>query len=397
MTDREQKRWQHYHAAKETRLVRKQIKRNRQPKGPRQRDWESAAGGDPDDVDLPHTERVMPVGEAERRRTVLTQSLEALAEDGADDAPATALAPDAQGIRGVVVEVSSSLCRVDADGQSYLCGLRGSLSAEDTGFTNVVAVGDGVLIRPQGRDQGIVESVLPRRSALARPDVSQAHLQQIIVANADQLLIIASWSEPALWLELVDRYLIAAERYHLLPIICVNKIDLASDPATCRVALQPYADLGYRVLFASARTGEGVGEVQSTLRDKTTVLAGLSGVGKSSLLSAVQPGLSLRVSAVSGRLQGGRHTTTQVTMLKLGMGGYVVDTPGVREFGLHGLRRVELLAYYPDLARVAQGCRFKNCTHQHEPACAVREAVGAGRVSGARYHSYTCIYASLPA
>jgi ribosome biogenesis GTPase len=213
-------------------------------------------------------------------------------------------------------------------------------------------------------------------------------LQQVIVANADQLFIVAAWAQPPVWLELIDRYLIAAERYRLLPFICINKVDLAADAAICREALQPYAALGYRVLFASALTGAGVEAVGDLLRGKMTVLAGLSGVGKSSLLAAIQPGLQLRTASVSGHSHEGRHTTTQVNLLPLEMGGYVVDTPGIREFGVSGVSRAELIRYYPEMAEVASGCRFGDCSHLREPGCAVIEAVRQGRVSAARYHNY---------
>jgi ribosome biogenesis GTPase len=279
-------------------------------------------------------------------------------------------------------------------GQDLLCGLRGSLSAQETGFTNVVAVGDHVIVSPDGAGRGVVEAVLPRRSVLARPDVFASHLQQVIVANADQLLIVASWREPAVWLELIDRYLIAAERHNLLPVICVNKVDLAEDEDICRAKLRPYVDLGYRVLFTSALTGAGVDELRDLLRDKTTVLAGLSGVGKSSLLAAVQPGLRLRTADVSDSGEG-RHTTTQVTLLKLDPGGFVVDTPCIREFGVSGLEKGELIRFYPEIAAVAGECHFGNCSHIAEPDCAVREAVRQGRVPEARYHSYQKIYVTL--
>jgi ribosome biogenesis GTPase len=230
---------------------------------------------------------------------------------------------------------------------------------------------------------------------LARSDVFYTHLQQVIVANADQLLIVTSWRQPHLWLELVDRYLIAAERNGLSPIICVNKVDLSVDVAICRAELQPYIDLGYRVIFTSALTGTGIGELRDTLRGQTTVLSGMSGVGKSSLLNAVQPGLQIATREVSDFSHEGRHTTTQVCMNELEMGGYVVDTPGVREFGLSGLLRAELVRFYPEIATLEMRCRFSDCSHTHEPGCAVKRALQAGRVSATRYHNYTCIYDSL--
>jgi ribosome biogenesis GTPase len=299
-------------------------------------------------------------------------------------------------LQGTVVEVSSGLCRVDVVGQTLMCGLRGSLSAEETGFTNVVAVGDDVFVSADSSGWGVVEQVLPRRTVLARPDVFYSHLRQVIVANAEQLLIVASWRNPTLWPELIDRYLIAAQRNKLSPIICVNKIDLAEDLLACQGALQPYQALGYPVIFASALTGVGIDSLREILRGRITALAGLSGVGKSSLLSAAQPSLQLRTGIVSEASGEGRHTTTQITMLPLAMGGFVVDTPGIREFGLSGLSSRDLIQFYPDLGAVAAGCRFADCSHRHEPNCAVKAAVAAGKLPLTRYDNYQKIYASLP-
>lgn len=370
----------------------KQVKRNRKPSGPRRRDWM----GDLeklDELDLPEAERVMPRGERERRQAVLSMALAHLDEKGnMEKEPAL---QEATGRPGIVVEVSSSLCRVDLDGRSVVCGLRGSLSSHDTGYTNVVAVGDRVIVSEDGSGRGVVNKVLPRKSALTRPDVFYGHLQQVIVANADQLLVVAAWREPPIWLELIDRYLIAAERHHLTPIICVNKIDLAQDVQACQAEMQPYLDLGYRVIWTSALTGAGVRELREALQGRTTVLAGVSGVGKSSLLAAVQPGLQLRTRKVSEHSREGRHTTSQVTMLKLEAGTFVVDTPGIREFGLSGLERRELAQFYPEIAAAASGCRFGDCSHTQEPGCAVVEAVEQGRIWAARYHSYQKIYFTL--
>lgn len=381
---------QDYRVAKTIQKVRKQIKRNRKPKGSRRRDWMPGDGVDAlEELDMPQTERVMPRGERERRRAILNVALADLKEK--ENSPEQ----KAVGLQGVVVEVSSSLCRVDVGGHSLTCGLRGSLSSRDTGFTNVVAVGDHVILSEDGSERGCVEAVLPRRSILARPDVLHGHLQQVIVANADQLLIVASWREPAIWLELIDRYLITAERHNLTPVICVNKVDLAQAEALCRATLQPYLDLGHRVIFTSALAGVGVDELREILCGRTTALAGLSGVGKSSLLAAVQPGLQLHISEVSDYSHEGRHTTTQVAMLKLEMGGFVVDTPGIREFGLSGLRREELARFYPEIAAVQGDCRFGDCSHIHEPGCAVQAAVQQGDISEARYHNYQKIYPTL--
>jgi ribosome biogenesis GTPase len=296
-----------------------------------------------------------------------------------------------------VVEVAAGLCRVAFPDRTLTCSVRGTLAHHDTGFTNVVAVGDRVRVSRGGGEEGIVEAVMPRRSVLARPDPFYSHLQQVVVANLEQVLIVASWQEPPLWAELIDRYLIAAQRSRISALICVNKVDLAEDAAPVRAQLQPYADLGHRLLFTSAVTGKGVGRLREALRGRTTALVGLSGVGKSSLLAALQPGLVLRTAEVSGHSGQGRHTTSQITMLPLAIGGFVVDTPGIREFGLGGLTRAELMRFYREFVPFADRCRFSNCSHAHEPGCAVKAAVTRGCLSPMRYHSYRRIYESLPA
>lgn len=395
MPSREEKAWQHHRDRKRLRQVCKEIKRNRKTKQVRRKDWMPDDWENLDALDYAQSERVMPRGEQERRSRLWTAALDKLAAEAsmAEESPPVA---GVGGQRGRVVEISTNLCRVDSGERTLLCAVRGTLSAQDTGFTNIVAVGDEVVVSVDGSDRGVVEAVLPRRNALSRPDVFYSHLQQVIVANVDQLLVVCSWRDPPLWLELIDRYLITAERSSLSPLICANKVDLAEDAAAYHAALQPYSHLGYRVVFTSALAGEGMSELREVLRGRTTVLAGMSGVGKSSLLAAVQPGLQLRTGEVNVRRHEGRHTTSQVTMLRLEMGGYVVDTPGIREFGLSSLRRKELASFYPALVAAAGGCRFANCSHTHEPGCAVPTAVRAGRVSAARYQSYKKIYATLP-
>jgi ribosome biogenesis GTPase len=388
----------------EMRKVRKQLKKNRKPKRPRHRDWVPGSIDDEMLYELDHAESepVMPRGEREHRQAVQQAALAALSSEAEEDVEVPA--PDrVSGQPCMVIEVGKGMCLVALERGELLCRLRGSLSAQDTGYTNVVAVGDRVVVSEDGSGEGVVETVLPRRTALARPDRFQdgyrlrdRHLQQVIVANVDQLLIVASWREPKLWPELIDRYLISGERNGLVPIICVNKIDLADDVADCRAQLQPYTDVGYRVILTSASEGVGIAELKEVLRGQTTVLAGMSGVGKSSLLNAVQPGLRIHTQEISEYHQTGRHTTTQVSMMELEMGGYVVDTPGIREFGLSGLQRKDLAAFYPEIAALNGACRFKDCTHTHEPGCMIKIAVEDGRVSPARYQSYRSILESLP-
>ena len=181
---------------------------------------------------------------------------------------------------------------------------------------------------------------------------------------------------------------------NLAPLICINKIDLATNRAECEAFMQPYEALGIPVLYTSTRTREGIDELRAALSGQSTVLAGMSGVGKSSLLTTVQPGFDLKVSAVGEYRGEGRHTTTQATLLPLG-DGYVIDTPGIREFGLNGVTTKDLIRFYPDLAAYAPGCRFRDCVHLDEVNCRVRAAVDAGEVPAIRYETYSKIARSL--
>lgn len=374
------------------RKAKKHAKRNRAPSAPRRNDWFGMADEDFGASDSGRGfERIMPRDESDRRKAVENIMYETDEGDTGEVAPETLA-----GIRGQVIEVSSSLSRIDVGGRILLCELRGALTEEETGYTNVVAVGDQVIVKELEDDRGMVEQVLPRRNLLARPDTYYTHLQNVIAANIDQVLIVASWRNPHLWPELIDRYLITAERNEITPVLCVNKIDLAQSLDDIEEAVQPYRDLGVAIYFTSAEQGDGLDALRDLLTGKISVLAGLSGVGKSSLLTAVQPDFNLRVGEVNNDSHQGRHTTSQTNMLPFGDDGYVIDTPGIREFGLGGLHRHELITFYPDLAEWADQCRFSNCSHRQEPKCAVRDAVENGLVSESRYHSFVKIWESLP-
>lgn len=313
----------------------------------------------------------------------------------ADESPAIDPMAGDDLAEGVVIEVSTGLCRVQLDHDMRLCTLRGSLSAAENGYSRPVAVGDQVLVVAADAENGVVEAILPRRNEIVRPDPSNPHLRQVLAANIDLLLIVASWRQPNVWPELIDRYVIEADRTGVTPVICLNKIDLAEDQNEVEQFAAVYRALDCPVILTSAVTGVGLDDLRETMRGKRSVLAGLSGVGKSSLLSAVEPGFALRTGSVNTDRGQGRHTTTQAIMLPFGADGWVIDTPGIREFGLTDLAQADLLAYYPDLMRFAGACRFADCTHSHEPGCAVREAVEGGAISAVRYHSYLNIMDAL--
>lgn len=377
----------------ESPVAAKKLKRNRQPKPVRQKKWRAYDPDTWDELDYELEERVMPRGEEERRRAVA----QANSQPNQPDTTASTLStPPPAGQTGQVIEVSQGLCRVKLGSRTLICTARGALSATETGFTNVVAVGDEVIVRPNGAGEGVIEAVCPRRSFLARPDVFYDHLQQVIAANVDQLLIVSAWQEPAIWLELIDRYLITAQRSQLPAVICLNKVDLARDEAEVQTTLKPYRELGYPIVLTSALTGQGLNELRTVLHQRTTVLTGLSGVGKSSLLAALLPGLQVRIGQVSESSGDGRHTTSQATLIRLGSTGAIIDTPGIREFGLAGLQRRELEQFFPEIAGLSTGCRFKNCSHVAEPGCAVRQAEASGHLATSRYRSYRKIYEVLP-
>ncbi len=297
-------------------------------------------------------------------------------------------------LTGTVMEVSGRLSRVNTGQGALLCGLRGNVQSGSAGYTGALAAGDEVTVTPDGAGGGIVESVAPRRSMLVRPDVHLGHRQQVLVANADQLLVVAAWADPPMWPELVDRYFITAQRFGLEPLLCMNKSDLAPSDEECLADLEPYVAAGYRTFLSSAVSGRGMEELRRALQGKVTILAGLSGVGKSSLLTTLQPELQLRTGGIADYHMG-RHTTSQARLYPLDGGGYVADTPGVREFGLYGLTRPELADYYPEMHVLTGKCRYANCTHLDEEGCAVQATVERGEISAERYASYEKIWWSL--
>jgi ribosome biogenesis GTPase / thiamine phosphate phosphatase len=377
-------------------------------KPPRQKriaptDWDD--WDDLDDLEFDTHERVMPKGANERRRTVEKQALghTATAKSQMPPSEVDAALEIITGTQGLVVETSSGLCRVDLNGEILLCDLRGNIRDAVTGYINPVAVGDQVMISQNGHGRGIVETVLPRRSVLARPyspDAGKiiADLEQIMVANVDRLLIVASWREPNIWPAIIDRYLITAQRNEIEAVICINKTDLIESQAEFDEVVETYQGLGHRIILTSTVSEAGIAELRELLRDSTSVLAGLSGVGKSSLLTAVQPSLDLKTGLVSqqGLFTGqGRHTTTQSSLWQLENGGIVIDTPGVRTFGVAGIPPLELITWYRDLIDYTQNCRFANCTHLTEPECGLKTAVKTGAASALRYKNFTQIFEEL--
>ncbi|MCS7238861.1 MAG: ribosome small subunit-dependent GTPase A [Thermoguttaceae bacterium] len=335
---------------------------------------------------FPAEERLTGKGKLRKRRTIVVESAD---EDHADAvSPAHLLEVDLSVCRpGRILSVHGATCEVEAeDGQIFRCAVRRLLKTIQSDYWNVVAAGDRVLFRPvEGTDhEGVIERVEPRHGILSRKSRGR---QQVIVANVDQLLIVVSAAEPPLKPNLIDRLLISAEKGRIRPIICINKIDLV-DPAELMPLVGIYAQLGYQVILTSATTGFGMERLRRILSGQQTVLAGQSGVGKSSLLNAIDPNFRLRVQPVSPDTHKGRHTTTTARVLRLASGGYVVDTPGIRQFELWDVVPEEIASLFPEFRPYLNGCRFPDCTHLHETDCAVKNAVADARLDIRRYESY---------
>jgi ribosome biogenesis GTPase / thiamine phosphate phosphatase len=265
-----------------------------------------------------------------------------------------------------------------------------------------VAVGDQVVFVDTKDGSGLIIEVLPRRSQLSRPHPGKKKIEQVVVANLSQVVPVFAAAQPGPSWNLLDRYLVSAESLDLPALIVITKLDLLNDPEPLLEQVENYRKAGYQVALTSARTGKGISELEEALRGKLSVLLGKSGVGKTSLLNAIQPELGLRVNHVSQATGKGKHTTTHLAMFDLPGGGSVVDTPGMREFGLweanlaEGERELDLAMYFPEMRPFVGRCKFGlDCSHDHEPGCAVRKAVAVGKISENRYQSYLRIYASI--
>lgn len=294
---------------------------------------------------------------------------------------------------GIVISVSSGRCRVFRGGEELDCIVPAELAVRQK---SALAVGDRVRVSDESGVWRVV-SVLPRRTVLARPDPLHKHMQRLIAANVDVVIHVVSLKAPPLRPRLIDRFLIAIQRGGAQPVICVNKIDLldAEEREEELPRLATYRDLGVPVIACSTRTGEGLDALRIEVEGKMAALVGHSGVGKSSILNALDASLQLVTNTLQRKRGTGRHTTTASALYDFGGGTYLIDTPGIREFGLWDLDRESLRDYFPEFAELAESCRFTNCTHVHEPDCEVQRAVEDGELSEARYETYVRLWSDL--
>lgn len=302
--------------------------------------------------------------------------------------------------RGRIVAVLSEgvVVQREVDGQRFVCGLRGALKKEKTLAKNLIGVGDYVGFQVIPGDEGVITSVEQRKTVLTRADNLSRRKQQLIAANIDQVLITISVVNPLIKPPLVDRYVVATQKGEMVPVIVVNKIDLLpghiQEEALYREFCEAYGATGVSIIGVSARTGEGLDALREVMKDHSSVFAGQSGVGKSSLINAMT-GLDLKIGDTVLKTRKGAHTTTHTQLVPLPFGGWCVDTPGIKSFGVWNLERAEVEAYFPDIFEVGKRCRFADCSHTGEEGCAVLEAVNCGQISPMRFDSYCGLMESV--
>ena len=290
-----------------------------------------------------------------------------------------------QSLQGLIVKAQSGFFTVEIRQGFIVCQLRGKLK-QGKAIGDLAAIGDKVWVTVLADGSGVIEEVEERERAIVRLDPRpQGDYQQVLLANPDQAVFVFACAHPNPRLKMLDRFLVIAEKQKIPPIIVANKIDLVDD-ATKIFGL--YETIGYSVLYTSTKTGEGIEDLKSVLTGKISALAGPSGVGKSSLLNAMQPGLGLAVNEISKALNKGKHTTVTRELFPLEGGGYVADTPGWKSLALWDTEPEEIDGYFPELRELVQHCQFSDCTHTHEPGCAVLGALDEGKIHLERYQSY---------
>lgn len=286
---------------------------------------------------------------------------------------------------GLITKAQSGFFWVETGEGVIVCQLRGKLK-QGRAKGDIAALGDSVEITILDDGSGVIETVRERKNAIVRLDPRpQGEYQQVLLANPDQAVFVFACANPTPRLKMLDRFLVIAEKQKISVVIVANKVDLVDEP---KAIFGLYEALGYRVMYTSTKNGAGVNELKSQLQGKLSALVGPSGVGKSSLLNTIQPGLGLAVNEISSAMNKGRHTTVIRQMFALEGGGYVADTPGWKSLALWDTEPEEMDAYFPELRDLVAYCQFSDCTHQHEPGCAVLAALKDGKIHKERYDSY---------
>jgi len=296
--------------------------------------------------------------------------------------------------KGRILEVRSNyVCLVKINDEELTCTLGGRFKQVNFETKSIVIAGDFVNVDVAGDPR--IEEIIDRTNSLSRFSDNDFQTEIIIATNVDQVIITSSYKNPQLNLGLIDRYICAARINNIIPIICINKIDLAESLNMVKQTGSFYEKLGFSIVYTSTKTGEGIEDLRELLKDKDSVFSGHSGAGKSSLLNMLQPGFKLRTAEISDYHKKGVHTTTRSRLMEWDFGGYLVDTPGIKTFGLHRSDKEKLKEIFPGMSALARGCKFFNCTHSHETKCGVKRAVEEMKYPLARYESYLRILDSL--
>lgn len=298
---------------------------------------------------------------------------------------------------GLIIQSTGMWYKVAAGDDIIDCRIPGKFRLCKEEVTNPVAVGDKVEIRIGEDGTGIIESIHERRNYIPRQATHGRRGEQILAANIDKAWAVLSVRQPKLKTGFIDRFLVTCEAYEVTPAIIINKTDLAKmrDRQLLEDLLLLYKDLGYLILLTSIHEMESLEPLKNELKSKVSVFIGPSGVGKTSLLNAIDPSLQLRTGEISGYSNKGKHTTTYARLISLKDGGHIVDTPGIRELGLVNIEDYELSLFFPEIRRYRNNCKYYNCTHSHEPGCAVAEAFEQGLIHAERYNSYLNILESI--
>jgi ribosome biogenesis GTPase / thiamine phosphate phosphatase len=296
-------------------------------------------------------------------------------------------------MKGIVIKSTGSNYKVMVGERFFNCKLKGKLRLDGRKTTNPVAVGDEVEIEPENETDGLIEKIFPRRNYIIRKSINLSKQSQVLASNLDQAILIATLVAPRTSLGFIDRFLITAEAYRIPAKIIFNKSDVL-DENSLKIQneiIQIYSKVGYDCYTMSGLKKEEVAKLVSIFKDKTTLVAGHSGVGKSTFINTLQPGLNLKTGEISDAHLKGMHTTTFAELHPLSFGGFVIDTPGIKELGLVEMKKEEVGHYFPEIRKVMNDCKFNNCLHLNEPKCAVLREVEAGNISNERYNSYVKI------
>ncbi len=301
---------------------------------------------------------------------------------------------------GLVIKSTGSRYIVKSEDQIFECRIKGKLRIKGIRTTNPLAVGDIVFFEVQdelsesGKTMGVITHLEERKNYIIRKSVNLSKESHIIASNIDQAFIVATINYPETLLNFIDRLLVTTEAYNIPAIIVFNKIDLYSPQEMEKVNewYGIYHEIGYKCIATSCETNQGIAELRDLMKGRISVFSGYSGVGKSTLINAADSNLNLKTEKISDSHKAGKHTTTFSEMFELSFGGYIVDTPGIRSFGMIDMKNDDVSHYFPEIFKTSNECRFYNCTHIHEPGCAVIKAVENGKISLSRYESYLSIF-----